>query len=167
LNAGPVKFSFHVEQARRALEDYQGLAILILDGFNAYHTDAFISGALDRNIFPIFLAPHSSDRCQSLGLVIHGNMKKFMPTAQIRYLPSNQSQKIVKMLGAGHQATAPHLIVSAFTAMELIRFMGGEVLVYIRLDHQRATGIRSWAGQDPQLMDVWEGGNRRIRLPTQ
>jgi hypothetical protein len=37
----------HVEQGRRALGDYQGLAILILDRFNAHHTDAFISEAID------------------------------------------------------------------------------------------------------------------------
>jgi hypothetical protein len=94
-------------------------------------------------------------------------MNKFMSTAQIRYPPSNQVQKIVKMLGAWHQATAPHLIVSAFTAMGLIPFTSGDGHVYMRLGRQRAKQIRLCAGQDPHPMDIEEGGNRRIRLPTQ
>jgi hypothetical protein len=90
-----------------------------------------------------------------------------MSTAQIRYLPSNQSQRIVKMLGAWHQATDPHFIVSVFTAVGLIPFMGGDGLVYMRLDRQRATRIRTWAGQNPHPINVGESGNRKIRLPTQ
>jgi hypothetical protein len=132
-----------VEQVQRALEDYQGPAILILDGFNAYHTDALISETIDRNIYPIFLVPHSGDQCQPLDLVTYGNRRRFMSTTQIRYLLSNQSQKIVKMLGEWHQATDPHLVVSTFIAMGLIPFMGGDRLVYMRLDRQQATRIWS------------------------
>jgi hypothetical protein len=62
----------HVEQVRSALADYQGGDILILNGFNAHHTDAFFSEPIDRNIYPIFLVPHSSDQCQLLVLVTYG-----------------------------------------------------------------------------------------------
>jgi hypothetical protein len=154
-------------QARRALADYQGPAILILNGFNVHHTVAFISEVVDQNISPSFLVPHSRGQCQPLDLVTYESMKRFMPTAQIRYLLSNQSQKIVKMPGVWHQATAPDLVVSGFTAMELVPFIGGNGLVHMRLDRQRATQIRSWPGQDRHPMDIGDGGNRRIRVPTQ
>jgi hypothetical protein len=53
-------FFTHVKQVQRALGDYHGPVMLILDGFNAHHTDAFISEAIDRNICPI-----SSSRIQA------------------------------------------------------------------------------------------------------
>jgi hypothetical protein len=127
----------HVEQARRSLADSQAPAIPVLDGSNAYHIDAFFSHTIDRNIYPNFLVPHSNGQCQPLNLVTYGNMMRFMSTAQIRYLPSNQSQKIGKMLGAWHQATAPHLLVSGLTAMRLIPFMGGDGFFCMHLDRQR------------------------------
>jgi hypothetical protein len=130
-------FLLHVEQARRALADSQAPTILVLEGFNAHHIDALVSETIDRNISPIFLVPHSSDQCQLLNLVTYGNMKRLMSTPQIRYLPSNQSQKIGKMLGAWHQDTDPHLLVSALTAMGLIPFIGGDGFFYMCLDRQR------------------------------
>jgi hypothetical protein len=151
-----------VEQARKALGHCQSPVILILDGFNAHHIDAFISEAIGQNIYPIILVPHSNDQCQPLDLVASGNMKRFISTAEIRYSLSNQSQKIVNMLGAWHQAMTPHLVVSAFIARGLIIFMCGDGLVYMR-----ATQIRSWVGQGLHPLDVWEGGNRRIRQLTE
>jgi hypothetical protein len=62
--------------------------VLILDDLTAHHTKAFFSEARDRNIYPIFLVPHSSDQCQPLDWVIFGIMKRLMSGGQFRLLPS-------------------------------------------------------------------------------
>jgi hypothetical protein len=78
-----------------------------------------------------------------------------MSTTQIRYFPSNQSQKIVKMFCAWHQATAPHLLVSAFTAMELIPFMG-ETVSFVRA--LIASGCREFGHGLAKIPIQWKMG---------
>jgi hypothetical protein len=141
--------------------------VLILDGLSTRHTETFTTEAKDRNIHSIFLVPYSSDQYQPLDSATYRVMKRFMSSGHVRFMPSDQSHKIVKILGAWHQAPAPHLVISAFAAMGLLLFMGRNNIVYLLLDRERATRIRPWGGQDPETMDVDEGGNRRIRLPTQ
>jgi hypothetical protein len=96
----------HMEQARTVLGHYHGPAVLILDGLSAHHTEAFNTEAKDRNIYPIFLVPYSSDQCQPIDLITYSVMKRFMSSGPIRFLPSDQSHKIVKALRVWHQAQA-------------------------------------------------------------
>jgi hypothetical protein len=73
-------------------------------------------------------------------------MNRFMSSGQIRFLPSDQSDEIVKT----HQATASHLIVSAFAAMGLLFFMGRNNIVYLRLERERAARVGLRVGKVPR-----------------
>jgi hypothetical protein len=68
----------------------------------AHSTKVFVTEAIDRNIYPIFLVPHSSNRYQPLDPVTYSLMKRFMSSWQLTLLRTRQSQKLVQMLGAWH-----------------------------------------------------------------
>jgi hypothetical protein len=92
-------------------------------------------------------------------------MKRFMSSGQFHHLPSKQSNKLVKMLRALHQATTSHLVVSVFVAMRLIPMSRPDSEKYMRRDRERATRIRRENVGDPQPQDFGPGSSVRIRLP--
>jgi hypothetical protein len=127
----------------------------------------FVTEAIDRNIYPIFLVPHSSDQYQPLDLITYGLMKRFMSAGQLISLRSRQCQKLVRLLGAWHQATSPQQVVSAFVAMGFVPFLGEDNVLYMRVNRGRATQVRSWEAHDPEPLEFGRGGGRKIRLSNQ
>jgi hypothetical protein len=90
-----------------------------------------------------------------------------MLSGQLILLGSRQSQKLGRMLGAGHQATSRHQLVSAFTAMGLVPFLGEDNVLYMWVDRGREPTVRSRGGHDLESLEFGRGGGRRICLPIQ
>jgi ATP-dependent protease Clp ATPase subunit len=126
----------------------------------AYSTERFVTEAIDCNIYTIFLVPHSSAQCQLLDLVTYGLIKRFISSWPLTLLRSRQSQKLVRMLEAWHQAASPHQFVSAFTAMGLVLFLGEDNVLYMRVDRGQTTR----GGQDPEPLEFGRCRGRIIRF---
>ena len=128
---------------RREATGYTGPCVLILDGLRAHHSDSFESACYERGIILHFLVPHTSDQVQMLDLVTFGLMKLWISRSTFNALSSKQSNQIIKMMGAWHQSTAPHLVISAFNAAGMIQYLRDGV-IYYRIDRSKAKGVRKW-----------------------
>jgi hypothetical protein len=153
-------------ERRRQEEGYQGPALLILDGLGSHHSPEFLQECEQRNIYTLFLVPHSSDQMQPLDLVTFLLLKRYFGQYTFDMLPTAQSNKIVKIMGAWYQATAPHQVVSAWISMGLVPFRGKDGVVYLQMDRARARNIRGWRAGPPQPVSFGPSGRRRIRLPN-
>jgi hypothetical protein len=85
-----------------------------MDGLWCHHDDKFLTERDARNIYVIFLAPHSRNQCQALDLVTFALLKRHFSQFTFNYLPTEQSNKVIKMMGAWYQATVPHQVISAW-----------------------------------------------------
>jgi hypothetical protein len=155
---------FPTIEDKRKRKDYQGPCILVMDGLGCHHTDRFLEECQDRNIYVIFLAPHSSDQCQPLDLVTFALLKRYFSQFTFDRLPSAQSNKIIKMMGAWYQATAPHQVISAWLSMGVVPFRGEDGEKYIGVDRANARAVRGWTTGAPQLLPFGAPGRRRVRL---
>ena len=152
---------FEEIESKRTIYDYQGPALLILDGFKCHHSEKFILECNDRNIYTLFLVPHSSDQYQPLDLVTFGVMKKNYPKMSFRRFETKQSNQIVKILGSWYQSTAPHLVIGAFIASGMKQYEKNGML-YWKIDLENATRVTNYQiGNDiPLLIEE----NSRVRI---
>jgi hypothetical protein len=157
---------FPTVEERRSQAQYQDPALLILDGLGSHHSEAFLEECEHRNIYVIFLVLHSSDQVQPLDLVTFGLLKHYFGQFTFNFLPTAQSNKVVKMMGAWYQATALHQIVAAWMSMGLIPFRGDDGIAYLRLDRSPARNVRGWVHGPPQPVSFGAAGRQRVRLPT-
>lgn len=134
-------------EARRAEHNYNEPAILILDQLGSHHSPQFEAECEDRNIFLCYLVPHTSDQTQPLDLVTFGLLKGQYSKMSFTKLESAQSNQIVRMLGAWHQAVTPHLVISAFNAAGMYQSMINGRL-YWRVNREMARRVRSWQPGD-------------------
>ena len=79
---------------------YNGDALIILDGLGAHDSVGFKEGCERYNIKILTLVPHSSDQTQPLDLVTFSLFKRYYSRSTFNYLISNQSNQLIKMLGA-------------------------------------------------------------------
>jgi hypothetical protein len=149
----------------RSRSGYQGPALLLLDGCSSHHPIEFLEECERRNIYVIFLVPHSSDQTQPLDLVPFGIFKRYFNQSTFNALTSAQSNKVIRMMGAWYQATAPHQVIAAWLSAGLVPFRGADHVVYLRVDRSRARGVRGWGVDDPQIQPFGPAGQRRVRLP--
>jgi hypothetical protein len=96
---------------------YQGPALLILDRRSSHHPAEFLTECETRNIYALFLVTHSNDQCQPLDLFTFGLLKRHFTGFTFHELKSDQLNKVIKMIGAWYQTTAPHQVVSAWLSM--------------------------------------------------
>jgi hypothetical protein len=152
-------------EERRRRTGYQGPCVLVLDGPGSHHSDAFLAECEDRNIYVIFLVPHSSDQCQPLDLITFALLKRYFRAFSFDQFETKQTNKVVKMMGAWYQATAPHQVVSAWTSMGIVPVLGPNGQRYVRVDRLRARAVRGW-GTEPPVNPFGQAGLHRIRLAT-
>jgi hypothetical protein len=131
---------------------YQGPAPLILDECSSHHPPEFLVECERRNIYALLLYPYSSDQCQALGLVTFGLVKRYLTQFTFDALPSAQSNKVVKMMGAWYQATAPHQIVSAWLSMGFMPIRGVDGVVHLKVDRNLARAVRGWGEENSQIL---------------
>jgi hypothetical protein len=78
-----------------------------MDCFGCHQSDAFLAECQDRNI-----------------VVVFGLLKRHFASFSFAKLPSEQSNKVIKMMGAWYQATAPHQVIAAWLTMRLVPYRG-------------------------------------------
>jgi hypothetical protein len=149
---------------RRVGTGYQCPALLILDGCNSHHPVGFLDECEHRNIYILFLIPHSSDQCQSFDLITFGRLKQYFAQFTFDLLPSSQSNKVIKMMGAWYQATVSHQIVAASLSMGFASFRGDDNLIYLRMDRGRVRAVREWKQDHPEIAPFGAAGQRGIHL---
>lgn len=149
-----------VEELRQR-ENYDGSAILILDGLSAHHADDFYELCEVNNIKIKFLVPHSSDQCQPLDLVTFALVKREFTKKGFEQFNTYQSSQVIKMLTAWEKSTAKSLVTSAFRRAGLIQYLNGDEIL-IKVDPSKADQIRNWTPID-ELPVAYEQ-TRRVRI---
>jgi hypothetical protein len=135
-----------IEEKRKRM-NYEGPALLILDGLGCHHNHEFLEECEERNIYVLFLVPHSSDQCQPLDLVTFSLLKRYFTQFAFDSLPTAQSNKIIKMMGAWYQATAPHQVISAWLSMGVVPYRGVDGQKYASVQREKARRVRGWTSQ--------------------
>jgi hypothetical protein len=78
----------------------QGLALLIRDSCSSHYSAQFLTECEARNIYVLFLVAYSSDQGQPLDLLTFGLLKRHFAGITFHALKSDQSKKVMKMIGA-------------------------------------------------------------------
>jgi hypothetical protein len=101
-------------QRRREELQYDGPAVLILDGCTAHAGAEFEQLCTDNKIICVFLPPHSSNQLQPLDLSLFGVTKKRL--VQVNGLESHkvQTRHIHKVVNCFMEAATPSNIVGTF-----------------------------------------------------
>jgi hypothetical protein len=151
---------------RRRTFGYEGKAILILDGLASHHTSLFEEQCRARDIELVFVVPHSSDQTQPLDVITFAVLKGHFASARVARVNTEQSTKIVRMLGPFYAATAPHLVIEAFMSMGLIpEERGGEMYLTIKMQGARRVRPHPFFSSTP-LAELPSDVRKRLRLPT-
>ena len=108
------------------------------------------------------LVPHSSDQTQPLDLVTFSLFKRYYSRSTFNYLISNQSNQLIKMLGAWYQATPPHQVIIAFMAAGMRPTLINN-MHYYTIDLSLATKLRDWRVSEDGLIND-NSASKRIRI---
>jgi hypothetical protein len=131
---------------RRAEIGYTGMVLLLLDGLGSHHTDLFLQTCATEDIDVLFLVPHSSDQAQPLDVLNFALMKRYFSGSTFSRLDNPQSNRLVRILGAWSESSAPHHNIEAFLMVGLVPFeeslRSGEY--YLRVQREAARCVRRW-----------------------
>jgi hypothetical protein len=152
---------------RRAQFGYDGRVLLLMDGLGSHHTESFLGKCAQEGIEVLFLVPHASDQIQPLDLLTFALMKQRFSSSKFTRLHSQQSNKLVRMLGAWFAASAPHHNVEAFISVGLVSFEahGRFYLRVVRGETRRVRGLGEAGHEIPEAPLPGEA-RRRYRLAT-
>lgn len=126
-------------QRRRRKYNYQGPCLLIMDGCTSHESPSFRDDCLLQNIIIIFIAPHSSDQCQMLDLVIFGLQKRFMKKIFGDNYLSKQTKQLIRILSSWRAATTPENVIAAWKSAGYEPYIKNNMIYYkINLAYARA-----------------------------
>jgi hypothetical protein len=146
---------FPAVEQRRAVFNYDGKVLLLMDGFGAHHTDAFMDECRRKNIKVVFFVPHASDQLQPLDLLTFGMLKKKFSGSKFNRLTNPQSNTVVKILAAWFAASAPHHNVEAFMNLGLIPYHDPRTDThYLRVDRTQAREVRGRDRGQPVALEI-------------
>jgi hypothetical protein len=135
-------------ERRRRKHDYEGPAIMLLDGLVCHRDREFLQRCREGQIVVLTFPPHSSDQLQPLDLLTFGLLKRRFSSSRFDRCHSPQSNKIIRMLGALEWACSPHLVVQAFMSLCLVsteadpRDPNRGALLSLELDRDLARSVR-------------------------
>jgi hypothetical protein len=134
----------YVRKTRIELQ-YQGEAVLILDGCSCHASDRFLDEMSHFGIVPFFLPPHSSDQTQPLDLGIFGLEKAEATRIRVPDDVTPQTRQIVKAIGGYLRACLPNCVVSAFRQAGIVSdWHTTHNALVARIDREATTRIRHW-----------------------
>ena len=147
--------------SRRNEHNYWGPVIQIMDCLCSHHSQNFLNMCEQEQIHVIFLVPHTLNQCQPLDLLTLSLLKRNINRSVIDYAIAPQSNYMIKILGAWHQATPPHLVLSAFNAIGLEQqFADGHL--YWSVNRDLARRVRTYPHPE-RLQRTTPMG--RLRIP--
>jgi hypothetical protein len=166
-----VREVFFPAVAQRGAEfEYTRRAVLLLDGLDSHHTDEFLQTCAGQDIDVLFLVSHSSDQTQPLDVLTFTLMKKHLSDSRFSRLENPQSNRLIRILGAWSESSAPHHNIEAFLRIGLVPFE--ELLrsgaYSLRVQREAARCVRRWPGLEEggDRAPLQPEGQRRVRLPT-
>ena len=148
-------------QRRRAELDYDGPALLLLDGFGCHQSAEFVEMLEEANILCVFFPPHTSDQLQPCDLGIFGNQKHYQSRITVEPTLNRQTKQVVRMVDSFRCATTPKNVVGAFRKSGLVTFLDETMRLMIRVDRSHATAVRHFQGEPDEIL---EGDKRRINI---
>lgn len=135
---------------RRALCDYEGPALLIMDGFNVHTSSAFDMLCEEANIVTILIPPPTSDQLQPCDLGLFAVMKRWQSNISLPPHLNKQTKQIVKMLDSLRMATTPKNVIGAFRKAGIIsQFSIEKGKMLGAVDRSQATAVRHFQDQAP------------------
>jgi hypothetical protein len=107
---------------RLAQFGYRRKALLLLDSPGSHHTDEFLRTCAGQDIDILFLVPHSSDQAQPLDVLTFALRKRHFSGSSLSPSENPQSNRLVRILGAWSESSAPHYNIEAFLRIGLVPF---------------------------------------------
>ena len=102
-------------ETERKKINYQGYAILLMDGCSSHKTNDIEEILFDNGIIVQYLPAHTSDQVQPLDVGIFHVLKQAMSRIHPPTWMNQQTKQIYKILGGLHAVTTPPNIISAFS----------------------------------------------------
>jgi hypothetical protein len=115
-------------QQRRECTGYEGPCILIMDGCSCHDGDIFLDLAMEENIIPLYIPPHSSNQLQPCDLCLFGLTKRQI--IRINKLPEGNAQSlhIAKVICGYLIAATPINVVQSFRNAGISLRLDGVIL---------------------------------------
>lgn len=132
-------------QKLRKKYNYNGPAILIMDGLLAHRNAVQTLHLNNYNIIPHFLPSHSTDETQPLDLGIFSPMKKFSSNFRRNDGSSTQTNQILKIIKSCQQACSSVACQSAFRAAGIVvdvQNLNGVICQTARFDFSQCKNVR-------------------------
>jgi hypothetical protein len=141
--ADEIRFPF-IEETREEMQ-YDGAAIVILDGCSCHNGDGFLDGCTYHGVYPVFLPPHSSDQIQPLDLGIFARQKAEASNARPPEGLNPQTTQLAKMITGYRKATTEVNVVSAFRRAGICaKWSEYHQAMIVEIDRERAKAVRAW-----------------------
>jgi hypothetical protein len=134
----------YIKMTRERLQ-YDGPALVILDGCSCHGSDSFDQACMELGVELAFLPPHTSDQIQPLDLGIFAVQK--IEASRTRPSPdlNPQTQQLVKILNGYTKACCPNNITSAFRRAGIVTYWSVEHKeILATVDRETATEVRHW-----------------------
>jgi hypothetical protein len=132
--------------------------------------DEFLQTCASQDIDVLFLFPQPSDQTQPLDVLTFALMKRHFSGSRFSRLENPESNRLVRILAAWSELSAPHHNIEAFLRIGLVLFeeplRSGEY--YLRVQPEAARCARRWRGlkEGGDRAPLQPEGRRRVRLST-
>ena len=151
-------------RAKRAWHHYDGVILLLMDGFGVHDCDQFRELLSAENIHPLLFPPHSSDQTQFLDLLIFGLQKAEMQQMRISTNYNSQTQQVIKVLDSWRRVTTPRNVISAFRRGGLaVHWNAEENKLVATVDRSQARSVRHFSIGTSSISSV-PYDKKRIRI---
>lgn len=146
---------------RRAELEYDGPALLLLDGFGCHTSGEFTAMLEEENIICVVFPPHTSDQLQPCDLGIFANQKQYQARITVPQSLNRQTKQAIRIIDSFRCATTAKNIVGAFRKSGLVTFLDDSMRLMLRVDRSHATAVRHFEAESD---DIMEGDKRRINI---
>ena len=150
-------------RARRALFQYSGPAILLLDGFGVHHCETFETLCEDENIVVVYYPAHTSDQLQACDLGLFSNQKRWMSNISVDKDLNRQTKQAIRVLDSLRMASSPKNIIGAFRRGGIVNRYDHERQTLVAcVDRRCASAVRHYQVGEEEMPEGFS--KRRVRI---
>ena len=133
---------------RRMKYQYDGEAILLLDGCTSHTSDIFLDECSFQNVYPFFEPAGSSDQVQALDLGIFGIQKCLKTKIKTKPNISPSSKNVIQIVNSWIKTTTPDVVVSAFNQAGIFVTEQKDGSLIARASIEKARAVRNIQHQE-------------------
>ena len=146
------------------LLDYEGPALLIMDGFGVHTSSAFELLCEEENVVIVFIPPHTSDQLQPCDLGLFAVLKRWQSNIALPAHLNKQTRQVVRMLDGLRMATTPKNVIGAFRKAGIVgQFSLEKGQMLATVDPSQATAVRHFQSHAP-IQDRGMNPKQRVRI---